>query len=205
MGSDVNEFKPPVLRLGKSTRTGIGGRKVGATNKPHPIECICRGCNKPKSPWKEHPYRKMRPKSDKQAWIDSLRIPVKLTVMRITLSFGRPGHIEGCTGDSEIWDLDEISGRHTMGAVPAALWPRDMQILRRCCHMLKTARGHVDYRSEQVRQALWQSSDLMVSLLPQRSGLNPYTKKDLSKAIRVWALRVSEDKRYRGNVTEAAL
>lgn len=207
-----DEFKPPVLRLGKSSKTGIGLKK-----KVHEENCICKACVKPKSPWKSKMWNNKKLKSsDRQKWIDSLRIPLKLTVMRITFSFGIPEHINGCVGVAKAgeerlgalaytWDLDEIDGRHTMGPVPGALWPRDMQVLRRCCHMLKTARGHVDYRSKEVRQALWESSDLLVSLLPPVSGSNPYTKKDLSKAIRRWAVLVSEDRRYQGKATEAAL
>lgn len=187
-------------------------------NRPHPIECICRGCNKPKSPWKKNNWGNsaLKKRSDRQQWINSLRIPIKLTIMRIYQSKGMPGHINGCVGVvqageqrlghlADTWDLDEISGRHTMGPIPAALWPKDMQLLRRCCHMLKTARGHVDYRSKEIREALWESSDLLVSLLPPVSGSNPYTKKDLSKAIRRWSILVSDDPRYQGTIREAAL
>jgi len=146
-------------------RTGIGMRKHG---------------DKVKAP--------LASKSERGDWIADLRGPIKEVVMKITFKDGYPPHIPGCHGVmEELWDLDEINGRHTMGPVPAALWPRDMQMLRRCCHMLKTARGHVDYRSESVREALWASSDFLVSLLPPVSGSNPYTKKDLSKALRRWS------------------
>ncbi len=211
------DFKPPVLRLGKNTRSFIGGRKLGAKNKPHKIECICRRCVKPKSPWKKPMWNnKVKKKSDRQHWIDTLRIPLKLAIMRIYQAKGWPDHINGCVGVAKVgearlgalattWDLDEISGRHTMGPIPAALWPKDHQLLRRCCHMLKTARGHVDYRPKEIKDALWELSDLLVSLLPPVSGSNPYTKKDLSKAIRRAAVKVMEDPRYQGTLREAAL
>jgi hypothetical protein len=152
-------------------------------------------------------------RSKRQKWIDTLRIPIKLAFRRIYAKLGPIPHVPGCVClipnpdfpeipiTSLIWDLDEINGRHTMGPIPGALWVRDMQLIRRCCHEVKTNAGHVDYRPEKIREAIWESSDLLVSLLPPIGGSNPYRKEDLSKAIREWARFVLEDARYCGTET----
>lgn len=205
-GGGAVDLSGIILRTGKNTKTGIGQKKKARVSWNFE-----RTPYKPKKGFKPRfskeprkPRTPLKKQSKRTKWIESLRPSIRIALHRIYNALGYPPHLSSCTQpfpQYKIWDLDEWRGRHTMGAIPATLDPREIQLIRRCCHEVKTDAGHFDYRTEKIKKALWESHDLLVNLLPQRSGSNPYVKEDLSKAIREWARRVMEDARYQGNGT----
>ena len=166
------------LRMGKGTKTGIGMRKD-----------------------RSKPRNRMAKVSKNQKFINSLRISLKIAILRIYGAVGFPPHVPGCPASSlnvTNWDLDEIEGRHTGGSIPGTLDPANQQLLRRCCHSVKTDKGHVDYRTEKIKAELNFFHTLILNTLPMKSGENPYSKDDLDKAIRESCVYIMESELYQG-------
>ncbi len=132
-----------------TSKMGIGQSK---RNRPTFDPSIPLSLHKPWEKPKNDPIQRV---GDRQKWINGLRAVLKPVVLKIYEVNGGIGHIPGCQAPShlaETVDLDEIKGRHLPGSgpLPGALDPENFQALRRCCHMRKTAQGHVDYRTRGV-------------------------------------------------------